>query len=177
MRQKPRFVGTTILAVRRDENVVLAGDGQVTLEQTQVKGRARKVRRLADGSVLAGFAGGAADAFALLGRFEEKLAAYQHQLELITSIQKQIEFLDNEIPGLWRDFYSWDDPFYRDGVIKPQLDEAMENRQKLEVDLQEAQAGLDKIQADARQDGAEPGWFRGFDMPPTPRPTAGVVPR
>ena len=51
MRQKPRFVGTTILAVRRDENVVLAGDGQVTLEQTQVKGRARKVRRLADGKV------------------------------------------------------------------------------------------------------------------------------
>jgi ATP-dependent HslUV protease subunit HslV len=60
---------------------VLAGDGQVTLDQTQVKGRARKVRRLADGSVLAGFAGGAADAFSLLGRFEEKLAAYQNQLE------------------------------------------------------------------------------------------------
>ena len=76
-----RIVGTTILAVRRGENVVLAGDGQVTLDQSMVKGRARKVRRLAEGSVLAGFAGGAADAFALLTRFEEKLAAYQNQLE------------------------------------------------------------------------------------------------
>jgi ATP-dependent HslUV protease subunit HslV len=78
---RPRIVGTTILSVRRGENVVLAGDGQVTLEQTMVKGRARKVRRLSDGSVLAGFAGGAADAFALLGRFEEKLSAHQSQLE------------------------------------------------------------------------------------------------
>ncbi len=76
-----RIVGTTILAVRRGENVVLAGDGQVTLDQAMVKGRARKVRRLAGGSVLAGFAGGAADAFALLTRFEEKLAEYQNQLE------------------------------------------------------------------------------------------------
>ena len=76
-----RIVGTTILAVRRGENVVLAGDGQVTLDQSMVKGRARKVRRLAQGSVLAGFAGGAADAFALLTRFEEKLAEYQNQLE------------------------------------------------------------------------------------------------
>jgi ATP-dependent HslUV protease subunit HslV len=76
-----RIVGTTILAVRRGENVVLAGDGQVTLDQSMVKGRARKVRRLAGGSVLAGFAGGAADAFALLARFEEKLAEYQSQLE------------------------------------------------------------------------------------------------
>jgi len=67
--------------VRRGENVVLAGDGQVTLEQSVVKGRAKKIRRLADGAVIAGFAGGAADAFALLGRFEEKLAAYQNQLE------------------------------------------------------------------------------------------------
>jgi ATP-dependent HslUV protease subunit HslV len=67
--------------VRRGENVVLAGDGQVTLEQSMVKGRAKKIRRLADGAVIAGFAGGAADAFALLGRFEEKLAAYQNQLE------------------------------------------------------------------------------------------------
>jgi len=77
----PRFVATTILSVRRGEKVVLAGDGQVTLEQTMVKGRARKIRRLGNGAVLAGFAGGAADAFSLLGRFEEKLSAYQGQLE------------------------------------------------------------------------------------------------
>lgn len=81
MKQDSPFIGTTILAVRRGESVVLAGDGQVTLEQSMVKGRAKKIRRLADGAVIAGFAGGAADAFALLGRFEEKLAAHQNQLE------------------------------------------------------------------------------------------------
>ena len=77
----PRLKSTTILAVRRGENVVLVGDGQVTLEQTMVKGQARKVRRLADGNVIAGFAGGAADALSLLSRLEEKLAEYQGQLE------------------------------------------------------------------------------------------------
>ena len=81
MRQAPRIVATTILAVRRGERVVLAGDGQVTLENAVIKGGAKKVRRLAEGSVLAGFAGGAADGFALLGRFEEKLAAHQGQFE------------------------------------------------------------------------------------------------
>jgi ATP-dependent HslUV protease subunit HslV len=76
-----RFTGTTILTVRRGEKVVLAGDGQVTFDHAKVKGNARKVRRLAHGSVLAGFAGGAADAFALLTRFEEKLAEHQDQFE------------------------------------------------------------------------------------------------
>jgi ATP-dependent HslUV protease subunit HslV len=77
----PRFHGTTILSVRQGASVVVAGDGQVTLDKTMVKGRARKVRRLAGGSVIAGFAGGAADAFTLLGRFEDKLAEYRNQLE------------------------------------------------------------------------------------------------
>jgi ATP-dependent HslUV protease subunit HslV len=77
----PQVVATTVLAVRRDGRVVLAGDGQVTLDRTKVKGNANKIRRLAGGSVLAGFAGGAADALALLGRFEEKLTTYQNQLE------------------------------------------------------------------------------------------------
>lgn len=81
MSSKHRFRSTTILSVRRGSNVVLAGDGQVTLESTVVKGKARKVRRVADGSVLVGFAGGAADGFALLGRFEQALATYQNQLE------------------------------------------------------------------------------------------------
>jgi ATP-dependent HslUV protease subunit HslV len=79
--RRPEWRATTILAVRRGERVVLAGDGQVTLDKSIVKGRARKVRRLAAGSVLAGFAGGAADAFALLTRFEDKLAEHQGQLE------------------------------------------------------------------------------------------------
>ena len=81
MAKRRRIVSTTVLAVRRGENVVLAGDGQVTLDNAMVKGQARKVRRLAAGTVLAGFAGGAADAFSLLTRFEEKLSEYQNQLE------------------------------------------------------------------------------------------------
>jgi ATP-dependent HslUV protease subunit HslV len=81
MSKKARFVGTTILAVRSGKNVVLAGDGQVSLNDSIAKQGAKKVRRLADGEVLAGFAGGAADAFALLTRFEEKLSAHSGQLE------------------------------------------------------------------------------------------------
>jgi ATP-dependent HslUV protease subunit HslV len=81
MQRGPGFVHTTILAVRRGEKVVLAGDGQVTLETTVFKRGGRKIRRLAGGKVLAGFAGGAADAMALLLRFETKLEAHQGQLE------------------------------------------------------------------------------------------------
>jgi ATP-dependent HslUV protease subunit HslV len=68
--------GTTILSVRRGQTVAMGGDGQVTLGQTIVKGNARKVRRLYDGKVLAGFAGGTADAFTLFERFEGKLEKY-----------------------------------------------------------------------------------------------------
>ena len=81
MTRAPRIVATTVLSVRRGENVVLVGDGQVTLDRAIVKSGASKIRRLAEGTVLAGFAGGAADAFALLTRFEEKLASHQGQLE------------------------------------------------------------------------------------------------
>jgi ATP-dependent HslUV protease subunit HslV len=81
MAKRPGFIHTTILAVRRDGKVALAGDGQVTLDRTIVKAGARKIRKLGDGKVLAGFAGGAADAFALLNRFEEKLSEHQGRLE------------------------------------------------------------------------------------------------
>ncbi len=74
------FHGTTILCVRRDGKVCLAGDGQVTLDKTVLKSTARKVRRLADGTVMAGFAGATADAFTLFERFEEKLKAHQKNL-------------------------------------------------------------------------------------------------
>jgi ATP-dependent HslUV protease subunit HslV len=70
------FHGTTILAVRRNGTVALGGDGQVTLGNTVMKGNARKVRRLYNGKVLAGFAGGTADAFTLFERFEAKLEKY-----------------------------------------------------------------------------------------------------
>jgi ATP-dependent HslUV protease subunit HslV len=76
----PVWHGTTILAVRKDNQVVLAGDGQVSLGQTVIKANARKVRRIGDGSILAGFAGATADAFTLFERLESKLERYPGQL-------------------------------------------------------------------------------------------------
>jgi ATP-dependent HslUV protease subunit HslV len=72
--------GTTILCVRKDENVVIAGDGQVTMGQTVVKSNAKKLRRLGNGKVIAGFAGATADAFALFERLEAKLEQHPGQL-------------------------------------------------------------------------------------------------
>src|SRR5690349_19567230 len=72
---------TTILAVRHGDRAVLAGDGQVTLGNTVVKHGARKIRRLYNDAVLAGFAGSAADSFALFSRFEAKLEQYRGNLE------------------------------------------------------------------------------------------------
>jgi len=71
---------TTIVSVRRNNKVVIAGDGQVSLGNTVMKGNARKVRRLYNGKVLAGFAGGTADAFTLFERFESKLQMHQGHL-------------------------------------------------------------------------------------------------
>ena len=75
------FHATTILAVRREDRAVLAGDGQVTLGNTVVKPGARKIRRLYNDNILAGFAGSAADSFALFARFESKLEQYRGNLE------------------------------------------------------------------------------------------------
>jgi ATP-dependent HslUV protease, peptidase subunit HslV len=77
---KPKFRSTTIVAVRRDGKAAMAGDGQVSLGQTVMKGSARKVRRLDNGRVVVGFAGATADAFTLLERFEGKLADHRHDL-------------------------------------------------------------------------------------------------
>jgi len=75
-----QFHGTTIICVRRDDTVVIGGDGQVTQGSIILKGNARKVRRLYNGNVIAGFAGGTADAFTLFERFEAKLETYQGNL-------------------------------------------------------------------------------------------------
>jgi ATP-dependent HslUV protease subunit HslV len=75
-----QYRGTTILSVRRNGKVVVGGDGQVTLGNTMLKGNARKVRRLYNDKVLAGFAGGTADAFTLFERFESKLQAHNGNL-------------------------------------------------------------------------------------------------
>jgi ATP-dependent HslUV protease subunit HslV len=72
--------GTTVLSVRKDRQVVIAGDGQVSLQNTILKPSARKVRRLAGGKILAGFAGSTADAFTLLERLEAKLERHPGQL-------------------------------------------------------------------------------------------------
>jgi len=80
MSQLPNWHGTTILAVRKGAATVLAGDGQVSMGQTIVKSAAKKVRRLAEGRVLAGFAGATADAFTLIERLESKLEQYPEQL-------------------------------------------------------------------------------------------------
>ncbi len=71
-----QFRGTTIVSIRRNGKVAIAGDGQVSMGDTIMKGNARKVRRLADGRVIAGFAGGTADAFTLFELFETKLEQY-----------------------------------------------------------------------------------------------------
>ena len=76
-----QFRGTTILSVRRGNSVVIGGDGQVTMGNTVMKGNARKVRRLYKDQIIAGFAGGTADAFTLMERFEQKLEQYRGQLK------------------------------------------------------------------------------------------------
>lgn len=75
-----QYRGTTIVSVRRGDDVVIAGDGQVSLGNTVLKGNAKKVRRLFKNKVIAGFAGGTADAFTLFERFEAKLEAYHGHL-------------------------------------------------------------------------------------------------
>lgn len=76
-----RWRSTTVIAVRRDGKVAVAGDGQVTLGDTVMKSGARKVRRLYNDRIIAGFAGSTADAFALFSRFESKLEQYHGQLQ------------------------------------------------------------------------------------------------
>ncbi len=78
--QRTGWRGTTILSVRKNNQVVIAGDGQVTLGDTVIKSNALKVRQLADGDVIAGFAGATADAFTLFERLEAKLEQYPKQL-------------------------------------------------------------------------------------------------
>ncbi len=78
--QTPSLRGTTILCVRKNDSVVIAGDGQVTFGNTVLKSNARKVRRLGNGSIIAGFAGATADAFTLFERLEEKIEKFSGQL-------------------------------------------------------------------------------------------------
>lgn len=80
-REEPRIRSTTILSVRRNGQVAVAGDGQVTFDKIVMKSGARKVRRLYNDKIIAGFAGSTADAFTLFSRFEAKLEQYHGQLQ------------------------------------------------------------------------------------------------
>lgn len=163
------------IVISNDNLPELAGKGRIT-EVTTKSGQDQR-RELAevqgDGAGIQGKPEGYAES---MERKRYWQTMYGQQLELIRDLGQQLEILDYEIPGLWRDFYAWDDPAYRDGVIKPKLDEALARRQQLELDQQQAQARLNEIKDQARRDGAEPGWFRGFEPLPTPKPTAGVMP-
>ena len=171
-----KVVGGKESIVISNENLSdLASKGRIT--EVTKKGPSQSSRGLADvqgsGAQIEGEAPGYGE---VLEKKQYWQAIYGRQLELVEDIRKLIDILDWDIPGLWRDFYSWDDPAYRDGVIKPKLDKALAQRQKLEVDLQEANAKLGKIKNEARKDGGGPGWFRGFNKPPTPKPTEGIMP-
>ncbi len=79
-----KFKGTTIILVEKNGRVAIGGDGQVTLGNTIIKGSARKIRKVANGKVLVGFAGSTADAFALMERFEKKLSEFRGNIERAT---------------------------------------------------------------------------------------------
>ena len=171
-----KAVGGKDSFVISNENLAdLAGKGRIT--EVTKPGPSQTRRGLSDvqgtGAEIEGEAPGYAET---LEKKQYWQAVYSQQLQLVEDIRKQIDIRDYDIPGLWRDFYSWDDPAYRDGVIKPKLDQALAQRQKLEVDKQEAENKLNKIKSDARKDGGESGWFRGFKKPPTPKPTVGIMP-
>ncbi|MBQ5401002.1 MAG: ATP-dependent protease subunit HslV [Treponema sp.] len=80
MSEENKIRSTTVIAVKKDGHVAMAGDGQVTAGNTVVKGNAKKVRRIYDGKVITGFAGSVADAFTLFDKFEEKLKSYNGDL-------------------------------------------------------------------------------------------------
>jgi ATP-dependent HslUV protease subunit HslV len=84
-----QFRGTTIVSIRRNGKVAIAGDGQVSMGNTVMKGNARKVRQLADGRVIAGFAGGTADAFTLFELFESKLEQYGNLTRAAIELAKE----------------------------------------------------------------------------------------
>lgn len=173
----PAATGPDGNVVISDQNLgELAGKGRIT-EVTKSGPQANR-RQLADvqGGEGAGIEGETPGHQDELEKKQHWQAVYGRQIDLLNDIAKQIEILDLEIPGLWRDFYAWDDPAYRDGVIKPRLDDALARREKLEGELQNGQAELDRIKDQARRDGAEPGWFRGFPPPPAPKPTTGAMP-
>jgi len=168
--------GATGIVISNENLADLAGKSHVTEVTKPGNQSARGLADVQIGPTGAGIEGQAPGYAENMEKKQYWQALYEQQLKLLQDISKQIDALDLEIPGLWRDFYAWDDPAYRDGVIKPKLDEALAQRQKLEIDKKAGEASLVEIKKSAQRDGGQPGWFRGFDKPPTPRPTVGVMP-
>lgn len=88
---------------------------------------------------------------------------FQAQAAAIAVLEARIAELDREIPGLWNQFYAWDDPAYRDGVIKVRLDRALAESEELKAKLPAEREKLEEIREQARRDGALPGWFRDLE--------------
>jgi len=88
---------------------------------------------------------------------------YQRQKQLVEDMKRRIDELNAEIPQLWSQFYAWDDPAYRDGVIKPKIDAKLQQVEELKKRLPEEEKKLPEILEEARRDGALPGWFRDLD--------------
>lgn len=87
---------------------------------------------------------------------------YKQQLIRIEQMEQQLEALNREIPRLTSEYYSKDDPYYRDAVLKPKLDEMIATQDRVKKQLVEEREMLPKIIQEARKDGAQPGWFRGL---------------
>lgn len=136
-------------------------------ELTQIKG---SIKNLAEGPHAAGVVMVDPEAHQAEQRKYYWQQLYAQQAAKIASLKRQIQQLDSDIPGLWNDFYSRDDPAYRDGVIKPRLDESLRKREELEEQLAREEPKLGQIKIEARRDGADPGWFREMQLAPTPRP-------
>jgi hypothetical protein len=144
-----------------------ADEGRITTVQTPRAGQTSQSFRSSSppGQTYGGVPGGEDAREAEKRRYWRAL--YEKQLKLVRTLEQQIEVLNREIPGLWRDFYARDDPAYRDGVIKPKLDEALSRWERMTEQLENERAKLPKIREDARREGAKPGWFRGLDSPQT----------
>lgn len=104
---------------------------------------------------------------------------FQRARTRVAFLESEIQRLDTLAKDLAQKFYSWDDPAYRDGVIKPAWDKALVDLRTAQTQLDEARGGPDQVIDDAQADGALPGWFRGLPEPtaeemarPTPRPAA-----
>ncbi len=97
---------------------------------------------------------------------------YSGQQQKVAAMESRRRELDSEIPALWNQFYAWDDPAYRDGVIKPKLDAAIRERDDLDKQIADERRKLPEILDQARRAGAEPGWFRDLrQAAPSPAPS------